>query len=188
MPAGFHRHLVGKTLRNVCYSDVIDSVPSFQPMSRTSHTATGTQVERGITQCHLPSGSGDIPAFTTAEPVLASATPEGCKAELTSKSPIPSFLPRDAIVACAIIRCRMMGCRIFSLCGCGLHSWYQFSRRIRINPSKRPEPTHGLTRPTSNPLKLRTHDAAVLKLVVQWIVSCRHHFLFSSSTDIHQYT
>ena len=23
MPAGFRRHLVGKTLRNVCYSDVI---------------------------------------------------------------------------------------------------------------------------------------------------------------------
>jgi len=38
-----------------------------------------------ITQCYLPPGRGDFPAFTPAEAklVLDLATPEGCKAELT---------------------------------------------------------------------------------------------------------
>jgi len=41
-------------------------------------------VAYGSTQCYLPPGRGDIPAFTPAEPklVLDLATPEGCKAEL----------------------------------------------------------------------------------------------------------
>ena len=34
-----------------------------------------------ITQCYLPPGRGDFPAFTPAEADLA--TPEGCLAELT---------------------------------------------------------------------------------------------------------
>jgi len=37
----------------------------------------------GITQCYLPPGRGDIPAFTPAKTVLDLATPEGFKAELT---------------------------------------------------------------------------------------------------------
>jgi len=38
----------------------------------------------GITQCYLPPDRGDIPALTPAEAgTLDSATPEGCKAELT---------------------------------------------------------------------------------------------------------
>ena len=40
----------------------------------------------GITQCYLPPGSGDFPAFTPAETsigLLDLSTPEGCKAELT---------------------------------------------------------------------------------------------------------
>ena len=37
----------------------------------------------GITQCYLPSGRGDIPAFTPAKLVRDLATPEGCKAEIT---------------------------------------------------------------------------------------------------------
>ena len=36
-----------------------------------------------ITQCYLPPGRGDFPAFTPAEAGLDLATPEGCKAELT---------------------------------------------------------------------------------------------------------
>ena len=37
----------------------------------------------GITQCYLPPGSSDFPAFTAAEAVLDLVTPERCKAELT---------------------------------------------------------------------------------------------------------
>ena len=35
---------------------------SLQP----AYTATGTHVPYGITQCYLPPGRGDIPAFTPA--------------------------------------------------------------------------------------------------------------------------
>jgi len=35
--------------------------------SLTFLTATGTHMPYGITQCYLPPGRGDIPAFTTAE-------------------------------------------------------------------------------------------------------------------------
>jgi len=31
------------------------------------HTATGNHMPYGITQCYLPPGSGDFPAFTPAE-------------------------------------------------------------------------------------------------------------------------
>ena len=39
-------------------------------------TATGTHMHYGITQCYLPPGRGDIPAFTTAKLVLTLATPD----------------------------------------------------------------------------------------------------------------
>ena len=35
--------------------------------SLTCHTATGTHTPRGFTQCYLPPGRGDIPAFIPAE-------------------------------------------------------------------------------------------------------------------------
>jgi len=35
-----------------------------------------------ITRCYLPPGSGNIPAFTAAKPILALATPKGYKVEL----------------------------------------------------------------------------------------------------------
>ena len=35
--------------------------------SLTCLAATGTHMPYGITQCYLPPGRGDIPAFTTAE-------------------------------------------------------------------------------------------------------------------------
>jgi len=35
--------------------------------SLTCDTATGTHMPYRITQCHLPPGRGDIPAFTLAE-------------------------------------------------------------------------------------------------------------------------
>jgi len=47
------------------------------------HTAMGTRMPYGITQCYLPPGRGDIPAFTLAQLVLNLATLEGCKAQLT---------------------------------------------------------------------------------------------------------
>ena len=34
---------------------------------RNNHTATGNHMSYGITQCYLPRGSGDLPAFTPAE-------------------------------------------------------------------------------------------------------------------------
>jgi len=34
-------------------------------------------------QCYLPLGRSDFPAFTHPKPVLDLATPKGCKAELT---------------------------------------------------------------------------------------------------------
>jgi len=42
--------------------------------------AMGNHMSYGITQCYLPPGSGDFPAFTS---LLELATPDGCKAELT---------------------------------------------------------------------------------------------------------
>jgi len=48
------------------------------------HTATGTNMPHGITQCYLPPGRGDIPALTPAEAGTRLSDPEGCKAELTS--------------------------------------------------------------------------------------------------------
>jgi len=52
-------------------------------MDSSRHTATGTHMLYGITQCYLPPGRGDIPTFTPAKLVLDLATPEGCKARLT---------------------------------------------------------------------------------------------------------
>ena len=43
----------------------------------------GNHMPPGITQCYLPSGSGDFPALPQPKLVLDLATPEGCKTELT---------------------------------------------------------------------------------------------------------
>ena len=43
----------------------------------TSHTATGTHVPHGITQCYLPRGRGDIPALTPAEAGTRFSDPGG---------------------------------------------------------------------------------------------------------------
>jgi len=45
--------------------------------SLTCHTATGTHVPYGITQCYLPPDGGDIPAFTPAEAVTRLSDPGG---------------------------------------------------------------------------------------------------------------
>jgi len=51
-----------------------------------SLTATGTHIPYEITQCYLPPGRGDIPAFrlypSQLKQVLDLATPDGCKTEL----------------------------------------------------------------------------------------------------------
>jgi len=49
----------------------------------TCHTATGTHMPYGITQCYLPPDTGDIPAFTPAEAGTLLSYRGGCKAELT---------------------------------------------------------------------------------------------------------
>jgi len=41
------------------------------------HTATGTHVPYGITQCYLPPGRGDIPAFTPAKAGTRFSDPGG---------------------------------------------------------------------------------------------------------------
>ena len=45
--------------------------------SSLQHTATGTHVPYGITQCYLPPGRGDMPAFTPAEAGTRFSDPGG---------------------------------------------------------------------------------------------------------------
>ena len=45
--------------------------------SQGSHTATGTHIPHGITQCYLPPGRGDIPALTPAEASTRLSNPGG---------------------------------------------------------------------------------------------------------------
>ena len=49
--------------------------------NRNRHTATGNRMSHGITQCHLPLGSGGFPTFTSAEAGTRFSDPD--KAELT---------------------------------------------------------------------------------------------------------
>jgi len=49
-----------------------------QSMAATSLTATGTHMLHGITECYLPPGRGDIPAFTPAEAGTRFIAP-GCR-------------------------------------------------------------------------------------------------------------
>jgi len=51
--------------------------------SQGCHTATGTHMPHGITQCYLPPGRGDIPALTPAEAGARLSDPGGMQAELT---------------------------------------------------------------------------------------------------------
>jgi len=46
---------------------VVYSIRSIAVHSLTCHTATGTHMPYRITQCYLPPGRGDIPAFTPDE-------------------------------------------------------------------------------------------------------------------------
>jgi len=45
--------------------------------SLTCHTATGTYMPYGITQCYLPPDRGDVPAFNQAEAGTRLSDPEG---------------------------------------------------------------------------------------------------------------
>ena len=45
--------------------------------NRNYHTSMGNHMPYGITQCHLPPGSGDFPAFTPAEAGTRSSDPGG---------------------------------------------------------------------------------------------------------------
>ena len=51
--------------------------------NRNHLTATGNHRSYGISQCYLPPGRGDFPAFTPAEAGTRFSDPEGCKAEST---------------------------------------------------------------------------------------------------------
>ena len=46
-------------------------------------TAIGTNTSYGITQCYLPSDSGNIPALNPSRAGTRFSDPRGCKAELT---------------------------------------------------------------------------------------------------------
>ena len=71
--AAFCQIALGKGKDKVVYSSL-----------RKRLTATGTHMPYVITQCYLPPGRGDIPAFIPKpKRVLDLATPEGCDAELT---------------------------------------------------------------------------------------------------------
>jgi len=59
--------------------------------SLTCHTATGTHMPYRITQCYLPPGRGDIPAFTRAEAGTRLSDPGGMDARLREKRGI--YLP-----------------------------------------------------------------------------------------------
>ena len=66
------------------YYKEVKKIEKWRRISRFARlTATATHIPYGITQCYLPPGRGDIPAFTPAEAGIDLATPEGCKAELT---------------------------------------------------------------------------------------------------------
>jgi len=54
----------------------------------------------GITQCYLPPGRGEIPAFTPAKLVLDLATQERCKAELILILNI--ILNRNLMIFCIV--------------------------------------------------------------------------------------
>jgi len=45
--------------------------------NRNYHTATGNHMPYRITQCYLPPGRGDFPAFTPAEAGTRFSDPEG---------------------------------------------------------------------------------------------------------------
>jgi len=45
--------------------------------NRNYHTATGNHMPYGITQCYLPPGSGDFPAFALAEAGTRFSDPRG---------------------------------------------------------------------------------------------------------------
>jgi len=45
--------------------------------NRNHHTATGNHMPYGITQCYVPPGSGDFPAFITAEAGTQFSDPGG---------------------------------------------------------------------------------------------------------------
>ena len=53
------------------------------------HTATGTHMPHGITQCYLPPGRGDVPALTPAEAGTRLSDPDSglhCKEKLQPRS------------------------------------------------------------------------------------------------------
>ena len=45
--------------------------------SQGCHTATGTHMPHGITECYLPPGRGDIPALTPAKAGTRLSDPRG---------------------------------------------------------------------------------------------------------------
>jgi len=54
-----------------------NKVYGYSSSQDTCLTATGTHMPYGITQCYLPPGRGDIPAFTPAEAGTRLSDPRG---------------------------------------------------------------------------------------------------------------
>ena len=59
------------------------SKPDIAVRNRNYHTAMGNHMPYEITQCYLPPGRGDFPAFTPAEAGTRFSDPGGMQAELT---------------------------------------------------------------------------------------------------------
>ena len=55
--------------------------------SQGCHTATGTHIPHGITQCYLPPGRGDIPALTPAEAGTRLSDPGDARLSWPSRRP-----------------------------------------------------------------------------------------------------
>ena len=68
-----------ETDRENCRDENEGKVRTLQVYSSLQgcHTATGTHMPYGITQCYLPPGRGDIPALTPAEAGTRLSDPGG---------------------------------------------------------------------------------------------------------------
>ena len=64
-------------LFNIYRNVQVTSKKKVYSSSQGCHTATGTHMPHGITQCYLPPGRGDIPAFTSAEAGTQLSDPGG---------------------------------------------------------------------------------------------------------------
>ena len=94
--------------------------------SQGCHTATGTLMPHGITQCYLPPGRGDIPALTPAEAGTRLSDPGGMQGS-RRKEVDRQFIGRSidilVCVVCSFVKCHLKLRIDITLCGadCRVH-------------------------------------------------------------------